>query len=362
MDDIKYMKMALTLAGLAKERTYPNPMVGAVIVKNGKVIGKGYHRRAGGDHAEVSAIKDAGIKCRRADMYVSLEPCDHYGKTPPCTKAIISSGIKKVIIAIKDPNPINSGRGIKKLAKAGILTKVGVCKDEAESFLRKYIKFITKNLPYVTLKLAQSVDGKIAAADGSSKWISGERSRQYVRRLRSGFDAVMVGSNTVVNDDPLLFGTLKGKEYITRIVVDSTLKLPFESKLLKTADKGNVIIGTTVSVKNTKLSRLTRIKNVDVIVCGRKNKKVDLKDFFLKLAERGIVNVLVEGGGELAGSLFDEKLVDEVLFFISPKIIGGGYSSVKGRGAGHISKALDLKDMRIKRIGDDFLIKGTVSQ
>ena len=200
------MQLALKLAARTKDRTYPNPMVGAVIVRGGKVIGKGYHKRAGEDHAEIKAIKDASGKCAGATLYVTLEPCDHYGKTPPCTGAIIGSGIKRVVMAMKDPNPLNSGRGMKTLQRAGILVNSGLCEEEAAALNKKYIKFITGGVPYVTLKLAQSVDGKIAAADGTSKWITSEASRKFAKKMRSTFDAIMVGANTAIMDDPLLLG------------------------------------------------------------------------------------------------------------------------------------------------------------
>jgi diaminohydroxyphosphoribosylaminopyrimidine deaminase/5-amino-6-(5-phosphoribosylamino)uracil reductase len=356
----KYMRLALDLAASAGERTYPNPMVGAVIVKGGRVVGRGYHEKAGLDHAEVAALKSVKGSCKGATMFVTLEPCDHYGKTPPCTKAIISSGIKEVYAAMKDPNPINSGKGIRKLREAGIRVNVGVMASEAKELVRKYTRFITKKMPYVTIKLAQSIDGKIAATDGTSKWISSEKSRKLVREMRGKFDAVMVGIGTVLVDDPFLLDAAK-KGYATRrVVIDSRLRIPERSNLIKTADRSPVLIAVTPAAPGYKVKKLARIRGVEVIMARAKSGKVDLGDLFGKLAERGIVNILVEGGGELAGSLFDEGYVDEVIFFISPKVIGGGSSSVKGKGARTIVDAIRLRDVEISMSGDDIMVEGKI--
>ncbi|MGB2629694.1 MAG: bifunctional diaminohydroxyphosphoribosylaminopyrimidine deaminase/5-amino-6-(5-phosphoribosylamino)uracil reductase RibD [Candidatus Omnitrophota bacterium] len=355
--DTKYMRLALGLAAKAKDKTYPNPMVGAVIVKGGKVIGKGYHRRAGEDHAEVAAMKDAG-DCSGGVMYVTLEPCDHFGRTPPCTQALINSGIKAVYVAMKDPNPLNSGRGIRKLRRSGIRVNVGLCAEEAFSLNRKYVKFVTTDLPYVTLKLAQSVDGKIAAGDGTSKWITSGSSRGYARKLRSGFDAVMVGANTVLKDDPLLLGEGRSVKKLTRIVVDTRLRIPVDSKLVKTAVRSPVIIATTELAPKSKAKKLSKAGGIEIMMTRSRRGRVALKPFFKKLVQKGIVNVMVEGGGELAGSLVDENMVDEVMFFIAPKILGGAFSSVKGRGVKNIASAIELNGVEVKRIGTDILVRG----
>lgn len=355
----KYMLLALELARKAKERTYPNPMVGALIVKGGKVLGRGYHAKAGESHAEVKAIHQAG-NCSGAEMFVTLEPCDHFGKTPPCTQAIIDSGIKAVNIAMKDPNPINSGRGIKRLKKAGIKVSVGLCREEAGLLNRKYIKFITTELPYVTVKLAQSIDGKIAATDGSSKWISSASSRKFTRDMRKSFDAILVGSGTLLKDDPFLLDE-KRKGYKTkRVIVDTSLKVPLRSNILKTLEKSPVIIGTTDLAPQAKLKKLRKLKGLEVISVEARGGKVPLGKLLRALAKRNIVNLLVEGGGEIAGSLMDEGLVDEAMFFISPKIIGGNHSSVKGRGARSITEALKMKNIEIKSSGSDIFVRGEV--
>ncbi|MFH1879051.1 MAG: bifunctional diaminohydroxyphosphoribosylaminopyrimidine deaminase/5-amino-6-(5-phosphoribosylamino)uracil reductase RibD [Candidatus Omnitrophota bacterium] len=360
--DIKYMRLALKLAEKANERTYPNPMVGAVLVKNGEIIGRGYHKKAGGDHAEIAAIKDAQVSCKGATMYVTLEPCDHYGRTPPCTKAIIENGITSVKIAMKDPNPINRGKGIRKLRKAGISVEEGICRAEAERISRKYIKYITLGLPYITVKLAQSIDGKIAARDGSSEWISSRVSREYVRKIRSGFNAIMVGANTAVNDDPFLLCAGSGKNKASRVVVDSSLRLTYGSNLMKTAGEAPLIIGVTEKADKAKIRRFKKSRGVVIIQKRSSKNRVPLKPFLRRLARMGIVNMLVEGGGELAGSLIDEKLADEVLFFIAPKILGGPYSSIKGNGVQEISKALRIRDMKIKMSGGDLMVSGVLEK
>lgn len=291
-------------------------------------------------------------------MYVSLEPCDHYGKTPPCTGTIIESGVKEVNVAMKDPNPINSGRGIKRLKRAGIKVNVGLCEKEARTLNRKYIKYIKEGLPYVTVKLAQSLDGKIAARDGSSKWISSEKSRKYVRRIRPGFCAIMVGAGTALKDDPYLLDEKRKGYDVARVVVDSRLRLSSSSRLIKTAGKAPVIIATTELAPSGKVKKFEKIKGVEIIKRKSRSGKVPLKSLMKALAKKDIVNVLAEGGGELVGSLVDENLADEVIIFISPKIIGGSYSSVKGEGIPNIKMAKELENVSVNTSGSDLVVRG----
>ncbi|MFH1846238.1 MAG: bifunctional diaminohydroxyphosphoribosylaminopyrimidine deaminase/5-amino-6-(5-phosphoribosylamino)uracil reductase RibD [Candidatus Omnitrophota bacterium] len=358
----KYMKVALSLAVKAKGKTYPNPMVGAIIVKGGRILGRGYHRYFGGDHAEAAAIKNAKENCAGSTMFVTLEPCDHQGKTPPCTDAIIKNRVKKVFIAMKDPNPINFGKGIKKLRKAGVEVVLGSCKEEAEKINRKYIKYVTKKLPYVTLKTAQSLDGKIAARDGSSKWISGELSRGYVKRIRGSFSGIMVGANTIRKDDPFLLGVNRSGYKTARITVDTHLNISKNSNIIRTSSRSPVIIGTTDKAPKNKINMLKKIEGVEVAVFKSRNGKVPLKPFLRHLAKLGLMNILVEGGGELAGSLLDEGLIDEVMIFISPKILGGSHFSIKGKGVGTIKNARDLKNIKTKKIGNDILLTGSIKK
>ena len=359
-EEKKYMRLALDLARKGEGRTHPNPMVGAVIVHRGKVIGQGFHLKAGSSHAEAHAIKNSKASLKGAVMFVTLEPCDHFGRTPPCTEAIIKSGIKKVYAAMMDPNPINSGRGIRKLKSRGIDVNVGICADEARFLNRAYIKYITSGMPYLTVKLAQSIDGKIAASDGTSKWISSPRSRRYVKKLRGAADAVMVGINTVLKDDPTLMPVKRSGKKVQRIVLDSKLRIPENSRLVSTSEVSPLIIATTSQASAKKIERISKIKGVEVIVVKSAGKRVDLEDLFRKLAARGIINIMSEGGGELAGSLMDMKLVDEVIFFIAPKILGGNRSSISGRGAANIKEAVLLNDAEVFVSGVDMIVRAGV--
>ena len=335
----KYMALAIKLAKRAEGMTSPNPMVGAVIVKNGIIVGRGYHKRAGLPHAEINALRQAGAKAKGATLYVTLEPCDHFGRTPPCTAAVINSGVKRVVIAMIDPNPVNNGSGISKLKRHGIKTEVGLLAEEAIAMNRPYIKSITKKLPFVTVKVAQSLDGKIATKRGDSKWISGEDSRRYVHELRRAADAVMVGANTVRRDDPLLLSRSKapGKQPV-RVIVAGRSALPSGAKIFSHPNKSPVIV---------------------VKPAGRSGKRVDLKKLLRSLAKIGIINILVEGGGELIAGLVEERLVDRFLVFIAPKIIGGrdAKTAVEGIGIEKIKDAFKLKDISVRRFKEDILIE-----
>ena len=344
--DELYMSMAINLARKAEGLTSPNPMVGAVIVKNNRIVGKGYHRMCGLAHAEVEAISDAGRRAKGATMYVTLEPCDHFGRTPPCTQTIIENGIRKVVIAMKDPNPINSGRGTRRLKGNGIKIKSGVLENKARNINKPYIKFITTGFPYVTVKIAESIDGKIATRTGDSKWITSLAARSYVHDLRAKSDAVMVGVNTVIKDDPSLLSKTSKHNQPVRIIVDSHGRTPKNAKIFSTAERSPVIIATVKGKRGCEVS-------------GR----VDLRCLLKELAGMGIINILVEGGGELVGSLVEEKLVDRFLFFIAPKIIGGrsAVTSVEGCGIAKIKDAMELKGLKIKKFGKDLLIDAEVS-
>ena len=333
----KYMATAIALAKRAEGMTSPNPMVGAVIVKNRIIVGRGYHKMAGLPHAEINALRQAGSKAKGATLYVTLEPCDHFGRTPPCTDAIIKGGIKHVVIAMPDPNPLNNGSGIRKLNRCGIKTEAVFLAKDAMAMNRPYIKFITKKIPFVTVKVAQSLDGKIATKTGDSKWISSDDSRRYVHELRRIADAVMVGANTVKRDDPLLLSRSRGKQPV-RVIVSGRSALPSGAKVFSDTHKTPVLV---------------------VRPAGRSGKKVDLNKLLMALAKRGITNILVEGGGELIAGLVKEKLVDRFLVFIAPKIIGGrdAKTAVEGSGIEKIKDALKLKNMFVKRFKEDILIE-----
>lgn len=347
-----YMKLCLKLAEKGRGKTSPNPMVGAVIVKNGIIIGSGYHKKAGFPHAEVEAINSARINVKGAVLYVNLEPCNHYGKTPPCTEKIINAGIKRVIIAMLDPNPINKGKGIKKLRENNIKVKTGILENDAKELNRAFTKFITKKIPYVTLKLAESIDGKIATRTGDSKWISSFSSRRLVHKMRSLSDAVIVGSNTIRRDNPTLINKLF-KNGLTkqplRVVVGGSEKLSKKLNIFKYTDISKVIIAST-----------NKSNEETALYFAPQQKRVPLKALMKKLAGQGILSVFVEGGSELAASFLEEKLVDKVLFFISPRIIGGNsaISSIGGKGATLVKNSLILRNVSVKKIESDLLVEG----
>lgn len=360
-----YMQHALMLAGLAQGHTSPNPAVGAVVVNDGTVVGEGFTLPPGSDHAEVVALRRAGWKARGATMYVSLEPCCHYGRTPPCTQAIINAGIAEVHFAMIDPNPLVCGRGISEMETAGIKTVLEEC-DQAEEVNEAYVKYITRGLPFVTAKFAMSLDGKVATKSGDSKWISGEESRRYVHCLRYVVDAIMVGVDTVIADDPRLTARV-GKEggriekQPLRVIVDSRARTPVDAQVFQMP--GKTLIAVTEDVDPTRARALSEA-GADILYIPSKDGRVDLEELLLALGRMEVTNILVEGGATLFGSLFDQGLVDKLLTFVAPIIIGGegAKSPVEGRGVGEISKAITLSRIAMERFGDDMLIKGYLKE
>jgi len=347
--DSSFMALALKLA--KKGNPSPNPKVGAVVVENGKVIGKGYHKKAGEPHAEVNALQ--GITAEGATLYVNLEPCSHYGKTPPCTQMIIKSGIKRVVCAMRDPNPLV--RGIEELRENGIEVEVGLMEAEARKLNEKFIKYTEKKIPFVTVKCAVSLDGKIASNSGDSKWITNEKSRRYAHRLRGEYDAILVGINTVLQDDPGLRAENENgneKKDPLRIIVDSTLRTPVDAKVLSDS---NVLIATTEQYNREKREILE--KKAEIWVCG--NQKVDLKELIKKLGREGITSVFIEGGSEVNASAVKEKIVDKFLFFVAPKLITGRNAKgpIGGEGIETMDNIILLKDITVKRFDDDILVE-----
>lgn len=355
-----FMLLAMRLALRARYATSPNPMVGAIVVKNGKIIGKGYHEKAGLPHAEIIALDEAGKNTKGATMYVTLEPCVHFGRTPPCVDRIIKSGIKEVIIGMIDPNPLNNGRGIKILRQHKILVEAGVSEDELKRLNESFIKYITRRMPFITVKIAQSLDGKIATKTGDSKWITSDKSRVYAHRIRRHYDAIMVGINTILRDNPRL-DTWFSKKHPIKIIVDSQLSTPQDARIFS-KNSQVIIITLPISAGQETENRNILIKKAKVLEVKERAGQINLRDMLKKLAGMGITSILVEGGGTLNGSLFDEGLVDKVLFFISPKVIGGkgAIGSVMGQGISRIDKAVKLKDIKLRHIGEDFLIEGYV--
>lgn len=356
----KFMTLALEMAGKGRGRTSPNPMVGAVIVKRGQVIGKGYHKRAGLPHAEINALKKAGKEAEGGTLYVNLEPCCHFGKTPPCTDAVIKSKIKKVVIGMRDPNPLVAGKGIKMLKKAGIEVDEGILKKECKRLNEKHIRFIISKRPFVTLKVGESLDGKIATVKGDTRWITGIQSRDYVHRLRDEYDAILVGINTVLKDDPALTTRIKGKKGKNpkRVIVDSLLRIPLKAKVLN-RDDTDVFIVTTKDASESKIKRLQK-KGIQILKTKKKQGKVDLHWLMQELGKLNITSLLIEGGGEINASAIHEGIVDKVMFFISPIIIGGkeAPSSVSGKGFPSLREAVVLRNMEVKKLDKDILIQG----
>ncbi|MEK6646919.1 MAG: bifunctional diaminohydroxyphosphoribosylaminopyrimidine deaminase/5-amino-6-(5-phosphoribosylamino)uracil reductase RibD [Candidatus Firestonebacteria bacterium] len=376
MNDEKFMELALRQAEKGLGNTSPNPAVGAIVVKNGKIVGRGYHKYAGGFHAEVNALKEAGYRSKGATLYVTLEPCAHYGKTPPCTDVIIKSKIKKVVIAMKDVNPIVCGKGIKKLKNAGIKVEEGLLKDKAYKLNEAYIKYITTKIPYVILKAGQSIDGKIATTNGESKWITGEESRMLVQKLRFCVDAIMVGINTVLKDNPNLIvypisersewyraqvKLNKHKRKLLRVILDSNLKIPLSANVLKISPCAKTLIVTGLDVPKQKLIRIKKTGS-DVLQVKLCNGKIKFKNLLKKLGRLEITSILIEGGGEVNASAIEEKIVDKALFFISPKIIGGrnAKTSIEGNGIKELKNAIALQDISVEKIDEDVLIEGYI--
>lgn len=361
--DEKYMRLAMQLAGNAIGRTSPNPLVGAVIVKDNRVVGCGWHRKAGTPHAEVHALNQAGELAQGADVYVTLEPCAHYGKTPPCAKALVEAKVKNVYGGLLDVNPKVAGKGFKILEDAGIHVEYGFLQDELRKQNEVFFKWIEHKKPFVVLKAAMTLDGKIATATGQSKWITNETSRAYGYKLRDIYDGIMVGINTVIEDNPMLTSRVDGGKNPIRIVVDSSLKIDINANVVQ--DKSaKTIVATTDKADKDKILKL-QAQDVDVIVVDKdENDKVDIEKLLDILGQQNICSILVEGGATLSGSFVAKKLVDKVDFFIAPKIVGGkeAKTPVAGTGILNLQEALALKDIQIEKLEEDILIIGRVDK
>ncbi len=360
--DEHYMRMALRLAEKAKGRTSPNPMVGSVVVKHGKVIASGYHKKAGEPHAEAIALRKAGKAAKGATLYVTLEPCSHTNKrTPPCSPLVVSSGIRRVVTAMIDPNPKVSGGGVKTLRKAGIEVKTGVLEGEAKKLNEAFIKHITSRMPFVTLKIAQTLDGKIATAKGESKWITGEEARQEGHRLRDSHDAILVGINTVLNDNPSLTTRIPGGRDPIRVIVDTTLRTPVSAKVITQKSAAKTYIATVQNAPKDKLVALLEA-GAEIVLANARNGKVDLKQLMKMLGSFGIMSVLIEGGAEINAAALKAGIVDKAVMFIAPMLMTGRDSlcSIGGVSPLKLSKALQLKDVRMEMVGRDFMIQGYI--
>ncbi len=354
----RYLRLACRLARKAAGRTSPNPIVGAVLVRGGKIVGTGYHRKAGGDHAEIVALKTAGTKAQGATLYITLEPCSHYGRTPPCADALIRAGIKAVVAGMGDPNPRVAGRGFDKLRRAGIKVQVGACETECRQLLEAFSKFITRRIPFVTLKLAATLDGKIATASGDSRWISGPASRARVHRWRNEMDAVLVGVETVRADDPQLTCRIVGGRNPYRLVLDSRLRISLTAQLLRQKDSEKTIIATTTKVSAAKIRAIQALGAQVWCLPGRDN-RIAWQPLLKKLAAQGVVSVLIEGGAAVAASALKNNLVDKVEFFYAPKILGGdGRAMIGGLAIGKMARAIQVKNLTVRKSGDDIWVTG----
>lgn len=372
MSHEKYMKEALELAKKGMGFVNPNPMVGAVIVKNGEIIGRGWHRKYGKLHAEREAFADCdnkGIDCSGADMYVTLEPCCHHGKTPPCTDAVIEHKIARVFIGSSDPNPLVAGKGTKILREHGIEVTEGILKDECDELNEIFFHYITTGRPFVTMKYAMTMDGKIACYTGESKWITGEKSRMNVQYERLRHSAIMVGIGTVLADNPMLTCRLEKGRNPIRIICDSRLRIPLESNIVQTAKDIPTIIATTDYGKRKNDDKKEKRKKLEDMGCGfittstdSPNSRTDLQKVIKKLGDMKIDSILLEGGGELNWSMLNAGLVNKVQAYIAPKIFGGAdaKSAVSGMGVPAPSDAFILTDTKVKHIGDDILIESRV--
>ena len=370
------MQRAIALAKKGAGFVNPNPMVGCVVVKDNEIITEGYHEYYGGLHAERNALTNSTADCKDATLYVTLEPCCHYGKTPPCTEIIIEKGIKKVVVGLLDPNPLVAGKGIKILEDAGIEVVTGVEVEEIKDLNKVFLKYIKTKRPYVLLKTAMTLDGKIASYTGDSKWITNEKSRQLVHKLRSEMMGIVAGIETVKADNPMLNCRLEVQQPTAnsqqpnihqpiRIIIDTKASISLESNIVKTANEYKTILAigqqSTVDSQQTKIDELKSL-NVDILYCEEKDGHVDINDLMIKLGQKGIDSILLEGGATLNAAFLEAGCVDEVYAFIAPKIIGGEHSKspVGGQGIELMKDAIMLKDIKIETFDNDILIKGKI--
>jgi diaminohydroxyphosphoribosylaminopyrimidine deaminase/5-amino-6-(5-phosphoribosylamino)uracil reductase len=356
--DEKYMRQALRLARRGFGKVSPNPLVGAVIVKRGRVIAHGYHRYFGGDHAEVDALKNAGEDVSGSTLYVNLEPCRHRGKTPPCTDAIIKAKIARVIVGMLDPFPEMRGKSIELLNRNGIETAVGVLESDCRALNEVYLKWVTSGLPYVTVKWAQTLDGKIATAQGRSRWISSPASLKLAHKLRATHDAILVGVNTVIKDNPELTTRLvKGRNPV-RVILDSKLRIPLDSKVLTNQSAAKTLVAATPAAPPENLAALKKMGIEVLTVPPDSSSRVDLKALLKTLAQRQISSLLVEGGAEAITSFLRLALADKIICIIAPKIMGSGTAPLADLNITDVSRSLKLNFTKVYRSGEDIVVEG----
>lgn len=364
------MQHAIGLARRGEGAVEPNPMVGAVVVDSERnLLGEGWHARFGGPHAEIGALEQAGARARGATLYVTLEPCCHFGKTPPCAQSVIAAGLRHVVVGLVDPFPQVAGRGIEQLQQAGLTVEVGLLEHEVRRLNAPFLKLIKTGLPYVHAKWAMTLDGKIASRTGASRWISGEESRAIVHRLRGRMDAVIIGAGTALADDPLLTARPAGPRNAARIVLDSHARLPLESKLIETLAEAPVIVAVADNAPEPKIAQL-RAAGAEVLLlpleqdrASSSAARIDLQALLAELARRRFTNVLIEGGGELLGSFFDRDLIDEVHAFVAPKLLGGAQAKtpIGGVGLPEPPALPQLTDPKIEICGGDVYVHGPLT-
>ena len=356
--DRRYMRMACRLAEKAAGRTSPNPMVGAVLVRKGRIIGSGFHPFAGGDHAEIVALKEAGNKAEGATLYINLEPCNHYGRTPPCTRSLIAAGINEVVVGMEDPNPLVSGKGLRALVRAGIKVRTGVLHEQCRVLNEAFTKLITRGVPFVTLKLAASLDGKISTATGDARWISCEESRATVHLLRNRYDAVLVGAGTVIADNPQLTCRIAGGRDPWRIILDARLRISLHAEFLRQRGGNKNIIVTSDTAPAGKISALENL-GATVWRLPAREGAVRWLPLLEKLAKTGIASVLIEGGATTAAGALKEKVVDKMLLFYAPKLlVGDGRYMIDILVIEHVKQSVMLHNLKIQKSGADLLISG----
>lgn len=360
--DRRFMRLALRVGRKGKGWTSPNPCVGAVVVSGGEVVGTGCSRAAGQRHAEYFALIEAGRKARGATLYTTLEPCCHFGRTPPCTEEIIEARIGRVVIALRDPNPLVNGGGLARLQEAGIHAKVGLCAEEAQREMQDFLKYITTGLPFVTLKLAMTLDGKIATSTGDSKWITGEAARRHAHRLRHEHDVVVVGVNTVLRDDPML--TVRHQRTGRnphRIVLDSEARTPGDANVIRETGQaeGETIIVVSKRAPDSRTEALSR-SGAKVVVAPTTQEGISLPWLMRFVGRKEWTSVLIEGGSELAASAVTSGIVDRVIFYVAPKLVGGrdAVPTIGGKGVSQIAKARAVRDWSVRRCGGDLIVEG----
>lgn len=361
--DRAFMLRAIELAQEGRGRVSPNPMVGAVLVKDGRIVGEGFHVRAGAPHAEVMALEAAGEAARGATLYVTLEPCCHQGRTPPCAPRIVASGVTRLVAATLDPNPRVAGRGVALLGEAGVITEVGVLEPEAVRLNEIFFTYMTSGRPFVTLKAAVSLDGKIATVAGESRWITGEVARRRAHEMRNEVDAVLVGIGTVLRDDPLLTTRLgvPGERDPVRVIVDNLARLPVKARVLNPASAAPTLVAVGPKAAASKVERL-REAGATVLVLEQSARRISLSALMEALAAREITSVLIEGGAEIHASALAEGIVDKVALFLAPLLIGGKAApgAVGGPGIEKLADAIRLRDVRVSPLGEDLLVEGYV--